>query len=64
MCEVASRLEKLGVQKGLAEGRKEEKRDTVLRFFDLGISIEKISAGVDESKRTVTRWLREAGKIQ
>lgn len=64
MCEVASRLEKLGVQKGLAEGRKEEKRDTVLRLFDLGISIEKISAGVEESKRTITKWLHEAGKIQ
>ena len=53
-----------GRKEGRAEGRREEKKDTVLRLFDLGISIEKISAGVEESEETVTGWLREAGKIQ
>lgn len=46
------------------EGLEEANRNTALRLFDLGDSIEKISAGVEESEETVTNWLREAGKVQ
>lgn len=56
-------IEKM-IEEARKEGLEEANRNTALRLFDLGDSIEKISAGVDESKRTVTKWLREAGKIQ
>lgn len=44
--------------------RKKERKNLALRLFDLGDSIEKISAVVEESEETITDWLREAGRIQ
>ena len=40
------------------------RKNLALRLFDLGDSIEKISAVVEESEETITDWLREAGRIQ
>ncbi len=44
-------------------GQEEAKRNATLRLYDLGESIERISAGVDAPEETVIGWLREAGKI-
>ncbi len=49
---------------GQEKGRQEERKNFALRLFDLGDSIEKISAVVEESEETVTDWLREAGKVR
>lgn len=48
---------------GKEEGRKEVKRNAALHLFDLGESVEIISAGVDTPEETVIGWLREVGKI-
>ena len=44
-------------------GQEEANRNAALRLFDLGESVEIISAGVDTPEETVIGWLREAGKI-
>ena len=44
-------------------GQEEANRNSALRLFDLGESVEIISAGVDTPEETVIGWLREAGKI-
>ncbi len=48
-----------GRVEGRIEGRVEEKKENVVRFYELGISIEKIARGVNSTEEQVREWIAE-----
>ena len=44
-------------ERGRAEGREEEKRETAITLFYMGMSIEKIAEAVRASIKLVQEWI-------
>ena len=61
MCEVSEKIFNEGIEEGFArgqkEGREEEKRETAITLFKMGMSIEKIAEAVRASIKLVQEWI-------
>ena len=65
MCEVSEKIFNEGIEEGfargqkegLAKGREEEKRETAITLFKMGMSIEKIAEAVRASIKLVQEWV-------
>ena len=61
MCEVSEKIFNEGIEEGFArgqkEGREEEKRETAITLFKMGMSIEKIAEAVRASIKLVQEWV-------
>ena len=61
MCEVSEKIFNEGIEEGFArgqkEGREEEKRETAITLFKMGMSIEKIAEVVRASIKLVQEWV-------
>mgnify|MGYP006070325761 CR=1 FL=1 len=61
MCEISEKIFNEGKAEGRAEGRtqgrEEEKRETAIILFKMGMSIEKIAEAVRSSIKLVQKWV-------